>query len=91
MLTFEQADGRSVSFRYSDFRNVRYIPDDTVRLRFVTSSVVVRGCNLLPLWQALPSRRVSLLRPGTEAEGLMRAEVEPYIGSITVTPAVRPE
>jgi hypothetical protein len=89
MVTFEQPDGSSVSLSYQDLRGVRYDPAGLIRLRFAADNVVLHGSNLLSIWRALRSRRVKLLRAGTEAEGLARADHEPHIDSITITPASR--
>src|SRR5579863_4581888 len=89
MVTFEQTDGSSVSFSYQDLRSVRYDPAGLIRLRFAADNVVLHGRNLLSIWRALRARRVKLLRAGTEAEGLARADHEPHIDSIAITPASR--
>jgi hypothetical protein len=87
MVTFEQPDGGSLSLNYRDLRSVRYDPAGLLRLRFDAHNVVIHGRNLLSVWRALRSRRVRLLRAATEAEAQARADYEPHIGSITVTPA----
>ena len=84
MVTFEQADGSSLSLSYQDLRSVRYDPAGLVRLRFVARNVVLHGSSLLSLWRAFRSRRVKLLRAReTDAP----TDQEPHIQSITVTPA----
>lgn len=88
-LVFALAQGRSVSFRYQDLREVRYDHAGAVRLRFAAARVVVSGRNLLALWRALRSRSVRLVRAGSEAEGLRRADYEPHIDGIAITPAPR--
>ncbi len=86
MVTFEQADGSSVSFSYRDLRSVRCDLLGPVRLRFTADNIVLHGRNLLPVWRALRSRRVRLLRVGgTQAE----TDHEPHIDSIAITPASR--
>jgi hypothetical protein len=84
LVTFVQPDGSSKEFRYLDFRRVRYFPEDTVELRFATAIVTLHGRNLLPLWRAIRSRRVRLLRVGRAAVGAVREDYQPHIDSISI-------
>ena len=55
MVTFEQADGSSVSFSYRDLRSVRCDLLGPVRLRFTADNIVLHGRNLLPVWRSDPA------------------------------------
>lgn len=89
IVTFEQLDGGSEAFRYEDLRSIRYDPAGMVNVRFAAAKVAVFGHNLLPVWLALRSHRVRLLRVDSQAEGMARAGDEPHITGITVTPYPR--
>jgi hypothetical protein len=89
MVAFEQSDGGSEAFSYSDFRSVRYDPAGMVKVRFAAAIVAVSGRNLLPVWLALRSHRVRRLRVDNMAEGMARADDEPHITGITITPSSR--
>jgi hypothetical protein len=88
-VAFDLSDGKIRNFRYADLREVRYDSSGMVRLRFASAKVVISGCNLLPLWRSLRSRRVRLVRVGAKAEELLRGEHEPHIDGITISPAPR--
>ena len=90
MLTFEQPNGDPVSLPWGDLRSVRYTPESLIVLRFTYDKVDIHGRNLLPVWRALRSRRVSRLRAETESGGLVRPAFEPHISSIVFTETVRP-
>src|SRR5882724_10594932 len=83
IITFEYADGGSKAFSYEHLRNMRYRPDDTLRMRFAAVIVTIRGRNLLPIWRAIRSRRVRLLRAGRAVPKAEQADTEPHIDSIS--------
>jgi hypothetical protein len=89
VLALEHQDGSSVSLPYSGLRHVRYVPEGLVLLRFADTRVDIHGRNLLPVWIALRSRRVKLLRAQAESAGLMRADYEPHISGIILNDAAR--
>ena len=47
---------------------------------------VVRGRDLLPVWQGFRTRRLRLLRVKSETDGVTLDHGAPHIDSITVTP-----
>lgn len=89
-LTFEQPNGDSLSLPYSDLRRVRYVPAGLLLMRFADTKVDIHGRNLLPVWIALRSRRVSRLRAETESGDNVRSTSEPHISSIVVTDIAGP-
>lgn len=88
MVEFIQPDGSSESFRYEDFRRVRYFPEGRLELRFAAAIINIHGRNLLPVWRAVRSRRVRLLRAGSAAVNGAGVGHEPQIDSISIADRV---
>ncbi len=86
MVTFEQRDGTCEAFHYEDLTRLSLDLDSTVKVRFTTATIVVRGRNLLPVWQGLRTRRARLLRVALETDGFLPDKAAPHIDSITITP-----
>ena|SRR5579863_3419031 len=86
MVSFEHLDGSCEAFSYKDLTRLVLNLDGTVKVNFRNATVVVRGRDLLPVWQGFRTRRLRLLRVKSETDGVTLDHGAPHIDSITVTP-----
>ena len=57
---------------------------DTITLRFARANVVVRGQNLVSLYEKLLDQRARFIKQNTQAEGELQSPDEPYIEEIEI-------
>lgn len=85
MLDLAFRDGRIRSFNYAYLKEVDFEPGDTLTLTFADERVVrIEGRNLARHRGQIRLHRADEMCEGTEAEGLMRGEDEPYISRIEI-------
>jgi hypothetical protein len=85
MLDIRLADGRIESFPYAYLTRVRYVPGDTLVLRFGSDEVTAEGRNLARLRDAVSEHRVRFIQEGSEEEERLTPEEAPHIGRIVIT------
>ncbi len=86
MLDLAFRDGRIQSFNYAYLKEVDFEPGDTLTLTFADERVVrIEGRNLARHRGQIRLHRADEMCEGTEAEGLMRGEGEPYISRIEIS------
>jgi hypothetical protein len=85
MLDVRLADGTVVSFPYAYLTRLKYVPGDTLILRFGADEVRVEGRNLARLRDAISEHRARFIQEGTEAEEGLKPEEAAHIGRIVIT------
>jgi hypothetical protein len=85
MLDVRLADGTVESFPYAYLTRLKYLPGDTLILRFGADEVRAEGRNLTRLRDALSEHRARFIQEGTEAEEGLKPEEAAHIGRIVIT------
>jgi hypothetical protein len=84
MLDVKLEDGSIVSLPYNGLRRVRYLPGDTMMLRFESDEVHVDGRNLARLRDSVTEHRTRSIQEGTASEQGLKPEDETHITRITI-------
>jgi hypothetical protein len=85
MLDVKLEDGSIESFPYSLLKRVRYLPGDTLVLRFGDDEVGIEGRNLAHLRDTLAEQRARFIQEGTESEEGLKPEDAAHINRIVIT------
>jgi hypothetical protein len=85
MLDVRLADGTVESFPYAYLTRVRYLPGDTLVLRFGGDEIKAEGRNLSRLREAISEHRARFIQEGTEGEEGLKPEEAAHIGRIVIT------
>jgi hypothetical protein len=90
MLDVYLADGSVESFPYYLLRRVRYVPEDTLVLRFDRDEVHIEGRNLSRLRDTLTEHRARFVQEGTESEEGLKPEEAAHISRIVIVEGEEP-
>jgi hypothetical protein len=85
MLDIRLADGTVESFPYAYLTRLKYVPGDTLILRFGADEVKAQGRNLTRLRDAISEHRARFMQEGTDAEEGLKPEDAAHIGRIVIT------
>jgi hypothetical protein len=85
MLDVRLANGTVESFPYAYLTRLKYVPGDTLTLRFGADEVTAEGRNLGRWRDAISQHRARFIQEGTEAEEGLKPEDAAHIGRIVIT------
>jgi hypothetical protein len=84
MLDVRLANGTVESFPYAYLTRVKYLPGDTLILRFGRDEVTAEGRNLSRLREAISEHRARFIQEGTDGEEGLKPEEAPHITQINI-------
>jgi hypothetical protein len=85
MLDVKMGDGSIESFPYAWLSRVKYLPGDTLVLRFGKDEVNIEGRNLARLRDIVSEHRARFVQEGTEGEEGLKPEDAAHIERIVIT------
>jgi hypothetical protein len=85
MIDVKLANGSIESFNYAYLTRAKYLPADTIVLRFGKDLVTIEGRNLSRLRDALTEHRARFIQEGTEAEEGLKPQDTAHIERISIT------
>jgi hypothetical protein len=85
MLDVRLADGTVESFPHDYLTRVKYVPGDTLLLRFGKDEVSAERRNLQRLRDAISEHRARFIQEGTDGEEGLKPEDAAHIGRIVIT------
>jgi len=85
MLDLRFLDGTVESFSYAYLTRVRFVPGDTIAMRFGKDEVHITGRNLKRLCETITEQRTRFIQEGAESDEALKADDAPHIDTISIT------
>lgn len=85
MLDLRLLNGTVESFSYAYLTRVKFVPGDTILMRFGGEQVQVSGRNLHRLCETITEHRTRFIQQGSEADEDLKPNDAPHVDKIEIT------